>query len=102
MDTGTTLIYIPSCEFYGVPLTDALTVCPAAYNRYVSATGATLDDNTGLLRLSTSQYNNLKDMTFTIGGTEYTFTANAQIWPRSVSAPAPSLHARAHSLDSRS
>ncbi|KAH9921806.1 acid protease [Fomitopsis serialis] len=68
VDTGTTLIYIPS----------------SAYNRYVSATGATLDDNTGLLRLSTSQYNNLKDMTFTIGGTEYTFTANAQIWPRSL------------------
>lgn len=59
----------------------------AGYERYVRATGATLDDTTGLLRLSTSEYDNLEDMTFTIGGVEYTFTANAQIWPRSVSTP---------------
>ena len=59
---------------------------PGAYERYVSATGATLDEDTGLLRLTTSQYDNLESMTFTIGGTAYTFTANAQIWPVRVSA----------------
>ena len=57
----------------------------AGYERYVRATGATLDENTGLLRLSTADYDNLEDMTFTIGGVDYTFTANAQIWPRVVS-----------------
>ena len=69
VDTGTTLLMIA---------TDA-------FQKYQSATGATLDENTGLLRLSTADYDNLEDMTFTIGGVEYTFTANAQIWPRSVS-----------------
>ena len=64
-----------------------LTVFVAGYERYVKATGATLDDTTGLLRLSTADYDNLEDMTFTIGGVDYTFTANAQIWPRSVSPP---------------
>ncbi|TFY59242.1 hypothetical protein EVJ58_g5896 [Rhodofomes roseus] len=68
VDTGTTLIYIPTI----------------AYDLYVLATGATLDENTGLLRLTTSQYDSLEDMTFTIGGVDYTFTANAQIWPRSL------------------
>ncbi|KAH9915223.1 uncharacterized protein B0H18DRAFT_106074 [Fomitopsis serialis] len=51
-------------------------------------TGATLDDNT-------SQCDSPEDLTFTIGGTEYTFTANSRIcpWPCSVSASAPSTHA---------
>ncbi|KAI0922513.1 hypothetical protein AcW1_002869 [Taiwanofungus camphoratus] len=67
-DTGTTLILLAS----------------SAYNTYQSATGATYDDNTGLLRITTSQYDNLESLYFDIGGTTYEFTANAQIWPRSL------------------
>ncbi len=39
-----------------------------AYNRYLSATGATLDSTTGLLRITTAQFSNLKSLFFNIGG----------------------------------
>ncbi|KAH9944890.1 acid protease [Amylocystis lapponica] len=68
VDTGTTLTLLST----------------TAYNAYQQATGATYDDNTGLLRLTTSQYDNLESMYYDIGGTTYEFTANAQIWPRSL------------------
>lgn len=61
------------------------------------------DNNTGLLRLTTAQFNNLQSLFFTIGGvlcstcltnapyspsstfqTTFELTANAQIWPRSL------------------
>ncbi|KZT08196.1 acid protease [Laetiporus sulphureus 93-53] len=67
-DTGTTLIYIPS----------------SAYEKYVSYTGATYDDNTGLLKISSEGYDKLDSVYFTIGGTSFELTANAQIWPRSL------------------
>ncbi|KZT08195.1 acid protease [Laetiporus sulphureus 93-53] len=67
-DTGTTLIYLPS----------------SAYNKYVDYTGATYDDNTGLLKISSSDYDSLDSVYFVIGGTSFEFTANAQIWPRSL------------------
>jgi hypothetical protein len=70
VDTGTTLIYLP---------TDA-------YNKYKSATGATLDSTTGLLRITSSQYSSLKSLVFTIGGKTYSLTANGQIWPRSLNS----------------
>ncbi|KAG6840770.1 hypothetical protein C0991_004555 [Blastosporella zonata] len=68
VDTGTTLLYIA---------TDA-------YNRYRSATGAVLDSNTGLLRITSAQFANLKSLFFTINGATFEFTANAQLWPRSL------------------
>ncbi|KAF9041824.1 aspartic protease [Hymenopellis radicata] len=68
VDTGTTLILLA---------TDA-------YNRYVSATGATLDSTTGLLRITTAKFSSLKSLFFNIGGESYELTANAQIWPRSL------------------
>ncbi|KAG6873223.1 hypothetical protein C0995_001577 [Termitomyces sp. Mi166 len=68
VDTGTTLLYIA---------TDA-------YNRYRSATGAVLDGSTGLLRITSSQFSNLKSLFFTINGATFEFTANAQLWPRSL------------------
>ncbi|EPQ56856.1 aspartic proteinase [Gloeophyllum trabeum ATCC 11539] len=69
VDTGTTLVYLA---------TDA-------YDRYVSATGATLDsENTGLLEISAAQYAALQTLDFNIGGTTYGLTANGQIWPRSL------------------
>ncbi|KAI5118252.1 hypothetical protein M0805_007501 [Coniferiporia weirii] len=67
VDTGTTLLYLA---------TDA-------FNAYQKATGATLDSTTGLLKISSSQYDNLQSLFFSIGGTTFELTANAQIWPRS-------------------
>ncbi|GLB35829.1 putative peptidase A1 [Lyophyllum shimeji] len=68
VDTGTTLLLLA---------TDA-------YNRYVSATGAVLDSNTGLLRITSAQFANLQSLFFTINGVTLEFTANAQLWPRSL------------------
>ena len=39
-----------------------------AYSKYKSATGGTEDSSTGLLRISSSQYNKLKTLNFNIGG----------------------------------
>ena len=55
-----------------------------AFDRYQSATGGVLDANTGLLRITSAQFANLKSLFFTIGGRAFEFTANAQIWPRSL------------------
>ncbi|KAG6837330.1 hypothetical protein H0H93_011425 [Arthromyces matolae] len=68
VDTGTTLLYIA---------TDA-------YNRYCDATGAVLDGVTGLLRITSAQYSKLQSLFFIINGTPFEFTANAQLWPRSL------------------
>ncbi|KAJ3554986.1 hypothetical protein NM688_g2824 [Phlebia brevispora] len=70
VDSGTTFIYIA---------TDA-------YEKYQAATGATLDQTTGLLTITDDQYNNLADLLFEIGGTAFTLTPNAQIWPRSLNS----------------
>ena len=88
VDTGTTLVLIAS---------DAL-------SRYQRATGAVADRNTGLLRLTTSQFANLQSLFFNINGVSsssqfiiqmhtkmalsfqrtFEFTANAQAWPRAL------------------
>ncbi|KAG2351161.1 aspartic peptidase domain-containing protein [Suillus spraguei] len=70
VDTGTTLILIA---------TDA-------FDKYHSATGATLDSSTGLLMVTSEQYANLQTLNFNIGGTSYGLTANGQIWPRSLNS----------------
>ncbi|KIP05512.1 hypothetical protein PHLGIDRAFT_74133 [Phlebiopsis gigantea 11061_1 CR5-6] len=67
-DTGTTLLLIAS---------DALAT-------YQNITGAVADPDTGLLKLSTAQFANLKSLFFNIGGQSFEFTPNAQIWPRSL------------------
>lgn len=64
VDTGTTLLYLPT----------------STYDSYVSATGATLDEDTGLLTVTSTD--SLQSLVFTIGGEEFELTANAQIWPR--------------------
>ena len=66
VDTGTTLVLFAS----------------DAYNHYKSITGATVDNKTGLLKISPSQYSKLQSLYFNIGGTRFEFTSNAQIWPR--------------------
>ncbi|KAI0917457.1 hypothetical protein AcW1_007348 [Taiwanofungus camphoratus] len=70
VDTGTTLLLIAS----------------DAFQAYQQATGATMDHTTGLLTITEEQYNNLQSLYFTIGGTTFEFTANAQIWPRSLNS----------------
>ncbi|KIK69780.1 hypothetical protein GYMLUDRAFT_34177 [Collybiopsis luxurians FD-317 M1] len=70
VDTGTTLLLIAS----------------DAFQAYQQATGATLDQSTGLLKLSASQFDNLESLFFQIGDTSFEFTANAQIWPRSLNS----------------
>ena len=39
-----------------------------AYSKYKSATGGTEDSSTGLLKISSSQYNKLETLNFNIGG----------------------------------
>ncbi|KAJ8591314.1 acid protease [Rhizopogon salebrosus TDB-379] len=68
VDTGATLILIA---------TDA-------FAKYKSATGATLDDTTGLLKISSDQYDQLSSLYFNIGGVSFELIPNAQIWPRSL------------------
>ncbi|KII85185.1 hypothetical protein PLICRDRAFT_334879 [Plicaturopsis crispa FD-325 SS-3] len=68
VDTGTTLILLA---------TDA-------YNKYVKATGAKEDNSVGLLSISQSQYNSLSSLNFEIGGSTFSLSPNAQIWPRSL------------------
>ncbi|CDO74322.1 hypothetical protein BN946_scf184570.g1 [Trametes cinnabarina] len=68
MDTGTTLVLIA---------TDA-------FQKYQQFTGGVVDDDTGLLRITTEQYGNLQDLNFRIGGKDYPLIPNAQIWPRAL------------------
>ncbi|KZT64287.1 acid protease [Daedalea quercina L-15889] len=70
VDTGTTLLMIA---------TDA-------FQKYQQATGATLDNTTGLLTITEDQYDSLQSLYFTIGDTTFEFTPNAQIWPRSLNS----------------
>ncbi|THG97451.1 hypothetical protein EW026_g4558 [Hermanssonia centrifuga] len=68
VDTGTTLILLSTNGF----------------NAYQRATGAVQDNATGLLRLTTTQFASLQSLSFLIGGTTFTLTANAQAWPRAL------------------
>ncbi|KAI0089551.1 aspartic proteinase precursor [Irpex rosettiformis] len=68
VDTGTTLILLAS---------DAL----AAYQ---TATGAVLDQTTGLLKITAAQFAALPNLNFNIGGQTFSLTPNAQLWPRAL------------------
>ncbi|KAF8125701.1 acid protease [Boletus edulis] len=70
VDTGTTLLLLA---------TDA-------FQAYQQATGATLDQTTGLLTISEKQYSQLQSIYFNIGGITYELTPNAQIWPRALNS----------------
>ena len=70
VDTGTTLLLLA---------TDA-------FQKYESATGAKLDNTTGLLTLTEAQFEKLEDLNFIINGTTFTFPPNAQIWPRALNS----------------
>jgi len=55
-----------------------------AYNFYVKATGAVLDENTVLLMINLDQYKKLQPLYVKIEDRTYEFNANAQIWPRAL------------------
>jgi cathepsin E len=61
-----------------------LTYILDAYNIYVKATGAILDNTTGFLRINSNQYTKLQSLYFNIEDRTYEFNANAQIWPRAL------------------
>ena len=69
-DTGTTLILLDT----------------VAFTEYVLLTGAEMDETTGLLEISQSQYSNLKSLYFSIGDSTFELIPNAQIWPRSLNS----------------
>ncbi|KAJ7444588.1 aspartic peptidase A1 [Mycena galericulata] len=68
VDTGTTLLLIAS----------------NAFSAYTRATGAVLDNTTGLLKLTSAQFAKLESLSFTTNGVTLVFTANAQLWPRAL------------------
>ncbi|KIJ40038.1 hypothetical protein M422DRAFT_257106 [Sphaerobolus stellatus SS14] len=70
VDTGTTLLLLP----------------PLSFAAYVLNTGATPDSTTGFLKMTTSEFANLKSLFFSIGETTFEFTANAQAWPRNLNS----------------
>ena len=65
VDTGTTLLLLA---------TDA-------FNNYVSATGATVDSDTGLLYISPESYADVQSLFFQVGNTTFEFTRDAQTFP---------------------
>jgi len=68
VDTGTTLILIATNGF----------------NKYRTATGAVEDATTGLLKVTTAQFNALQSLFFVAAGATFELTANAQLFPRSL------------------
>ncbi|KAF9473455.1 aspartic protease [Pholiota conissans] len=69
-DTGTTLVLLAT----------------NAFNKYKTATGAVLDNNTGLLKVTAAQFSNLQSLFFVTTQITLELTANAQLWPRSLNA----------------
>jgi len=67
VDTGTTLLLLAT----------------SAFKAYEQATGGVLDSTTGLLVVTEAQYEALQPLVFTIAGTTFSLSPNAQIWPRS-------------------
>ncbi|KAG2354705.1 aspartic peptidase domain-containing protein [Suillus spraguei] len=63
---------------------DYIGLASYAYGRYKAATGATFDQPTGLLRITTDQYNDLRELKFHINNHIFGLIPNAQIWPRSL------------------
>ena len=62
-----------------------------AYQRYVNATGATLNETMGpgsggWLYMTPAQYENLQPLSFNVGNSTFELTPNAQIWPRELNS----------------
>ena len=83
VDTGTWEVYclcVTSSAEKTLSGTTLLLIATDAFNTYKSLTGATEDQNTGLLRISPENYANLQSLLFNIGGTTFEFTKNAQVY----------------------
>ncbi|KAK0441680.1 acid protease [Armillaria borealis] len=70
VDTGTTLLLMSS----------------GACKKYMEATGAKMDEATGLLCVTKEQFGKMENLCFKMGSTTFEMTPNAQIWPRSLNA----------------
>lgn len=57
-----------------------------AFEKYQTLTGGTLDELTGFLSITSSQYDDLQSLWFNIGSSSYELTRNGQIWPRSLNS----------------
>ncbi|KAF8999441.1 family A1 protease [Cyathus striatus] len=66
-----------SLVIYGAGIVDT-----DAFGAYQNQTGAILDQDTGLLRITLEQYSCLQLMTFTSNGHTFELIPDAQIWPR--------------------
>lgn len=55
-----------------------------AFKTYQAATGATLDQSTDLLMITSERYDALKSLDFHIDKETFSLTPNGQIWPRSL------------------
>ncbi|KAL5536570.1 hypothetical protein ACEPAF_392 [Sanghuangporus sanghuang] len=53
-----------------------------AFNAYTNVTGAKIDSDTGLLKIENDAYEKLESLYFSIGGTTFELTKNAQTFPR--------------------
>ncbi|KAG6915899.1 hypothetical protein DXG01_009366 [Tephrocybe rancida] len=62
--------------------TTFLLIASDSFKVYRRATGAEVDDATGLLTITESQFLNMESLFFTIGSETYELTPDAQIWPR--------------------
>ena len=81
VDTGTTLILIASGQSIFLVGLSMYLYCVDAFATYQSITGGVEDSTTGLLRITPDQFANLPPLDFNIGGTTFSLSANAQIWP---------------------
>ncbi|KAG6813705.1 hypothetical protein H0H92_008112 [Tricholoma furcatifolium] len=85
VDTGKCFVVLHECHGLSHRLrigTTLLYLITEAFDAYQKATGGVLDDDTGLLRITPSQYANLQSLFFTINGVDFELTPNAQLWPR--------------------
>ncbi|KAG2366359.1 aspartic proteinase [Suillus spraguei] len=78
---GTTDILFPTAGVVDTGST-FISIASDAYGRYRAATGATPDQATGLLRITSDQYDALQPLDFHIDNKILSLTRNAQIWPR--------------------
>ena len=60
--------------------TTLVLIATNAFSTYQSDTGAVLDDTTGLLRITSTQYKNLKTLTFVVGGVCTLLKLFSSVW----------------------
>ena len=93
VDTGTTLVLLATGAC--VPVLEVTLCTPPlgsshrlldAFDKYVAKTGGKIDEETGFLTITPSQFAALENLDFHIGGKTFSLTPNAQILPRSLTS----------------